>query len=442
MKILLRKGIFASLLLLLLFGCRQDDFHNTTENNNIRLVSDARSFFQKSNTKIAMLSYVSSYNWDGAIVSTGADGTYVEIPLEVTSKLGTVESSSGETFSAFHRLLMKQKDNGDFEIFYLVLASADKKFRNTDKRFNFYSISQRFSGQIIIIDSQNKKVFARYYDEGFRRPDNPHNNNDGTSNQAPDTVTCTYLGWAYEDGTFEPIMLMYCSGNEGDTGTPNYGNTGSGGGGTPGTKTPCEKTKTKIIGNPKVLEKIKDLKDFIKTGSGEKGWKFNKTGDPTVTANNAAHSVEFGDPSLLNGGYHNHTALGAQTFSSNDINTLLDIARYNGASDPTNAFLGVVIPGDMNYVIQFNGGMADLPAYGSFSPKQLKDLNQEQWKQYLELVTKPNMTMDKKIELMFFATLKKMGLQDKITLQKIDSNNKVYTVNKNPDGSTTAVPCY
>lgn len=435
MKILLRKGIFASLLLLLLFGCRQDDFHNTAENNNTQLVSDARSFFQKSNTKIAMLSYVSSYNWDGAIVSNGADGTYVEIPLEVTNKLGTVESSSGETFSAFHRLLMKQKDNGDFEIFYLVLASADKKFRNTDKRFNFYSISQRFSGQIIIIDSQNKKVFARYYDEGFRRPDNPPNN-DGTSNQAPDTVTCTYLGWAYEDGTFEPIMLMYCTGNEGDTGTPNYGNTGSGGGGTPGTKTPCEKQQ-KLMESSVMKTSITKLKTNATSGTGEQGFKAKKDGTPSSIIQGGVHSVDFGDKTGYAGGYHNHTQSGIPMLSPGDIDQLLGFARAQGNyGDPTQAFVGMVAPNGMHYVIRFEGTYQNATSFNFMQQDIDGYVDKMRMREYLY---KP--TTNDGYEKLFFKTLTDMGLADKVILQRVENDGTVKTINKNNDGTVMAVPC-
>lgn len=45
-------------------------------------------------------------------------------------------------------------------------------------------------------------------------------------------VICTYIGWWYDDGTFEPIMLLGCSGGDGDI-SPTYGDGvgGHGGGG-------------------------------------------------------------------------------------------------------------------------------------------------------------------------------------------------------------------
>lgn len=203
-------------------------------------------------------------------------------------------------------------------------------------------------------------------------------------------------------------------------------------------KTPCENTKV-LMANNEVKNVVQDLKNH--TGSGEKGWKFNKTGAPTQTTENGDHSVNFGDPSLLTGGYHKHTTTGAKTFSATDISTLLEIARYNGVAKPTNVFMGVVIPVDMHYVIRFTASQGDLPAFGTFSPEQLKQWNKEQWKQYLDLLLDNSLTMNEKIEQIFFSTLKKMGLQNKVILQKIDSENKVFTISENTDGSTTPILC-
>ena len=198
-------------------------------------------------------------------------------------------------------------------------------------------------------------------------------------------------------------------------------------------------------------ETVNDLKEHITSGAGgERGWKFNKTGLPTATTENSDHRVNFGDPSLIDGGYHNHTTFGAKTFSATDIKTLINIARYNGVGDPSNAFMGVIIPGGMHYVIRFDGSQGDLPPLivfpngeiDSFSKKQINDWNKEQWRDYQDLILKPNMTMNEKIEKIFFDTITKMGLGNKMILQKIDdANNKVYTIHKNPNGTTTSVPC-
>jgi len=263
-------------------------------------------------------------------------------------------------------------------------------------------------------------------------------------------------------------LLMCAGGGPGDTGGDGPGNPpgdgpttptgpggynpseGGGGGSTTTNNTPCTKTKA-LVTNTTTKAVVKDLKDHIISGiGGEKGWKFNKTGVTSQTTNNTDHSVNFGNPFLLNGGYHNHTGTGVNIFSATDISTLIEIARYNGASSPTNAFMGLVVPNGIHYVIRFDGSQASLPPVGNFTPQQLKSWNTQQAILMSTLSRKPEFTEvvnGKKVlnssglERILFDTLQKMGLSNKVILQKIESDNSVSTINKNSDGTTTAVPC-
>ncbi|MGE8431210.1 hypothetical protein [Chryseobacterium joostei] len=220
---------------------------------------------------------------------------------------------------------------------------------------------------------------------------------------------------------------------------------------TPNTTNPCEQTK-KMIQDSKVQDIVKDLKDHLNSGTGgEKGWRDNKIGPPTTTPPNGQHSVVFGDPSTMNGGYHNHTGTTVDIFSATDIDTFLDIVRYQNIGNTGNAYFGVVAPNDIHYIMHFNGNHADIPAAGDYSEVDITVLNIAMLKSTWNILNRDtsgvycnkstNRLNSKGLEKVFFDTLKKMGLENKVTLQKVDSNNKISTVIKKNDGTTTDTPC-
>ncbi|REC63327.1 hypothetical protein DRF65_06660 [Chryseobacterium pennae] len=215
---------------------------------------------------------------------------------------------------------------------------------------------------------------------------------------------------------------------------------------------PCEKTK-KLLDDIAVQLKVKDLKEHVEKGAkGEKGWKFNKDGSaPTETTENGEHSVNFGDPSTINGGYHNHTETGVHIFSSDDISTLIEIARYQSIGNTGDAYMGVVAPGGIHYVMYFDGSHGDLPIPNSYSELQRDTWNVNQKIQSFKLlkvesfisVVNGNKELNSRgLEQIFFSTLKSMGLENKINLQKIDYiTNNVSTIKLNSDGSTSSTVC-
>ncbi|MEJ5103520.1 hypothetical protein [Chryseobacterium sp. MYb328] len=210
---------------------------------------------------------------------------------------------------------------------------------------------------------------------------------------------------------------------------------------------PCKKTK-KLQDDIAVQLKVKDLKNHIAkegTRGGEKGWKFNKDGSPpTETTENNDHSVNFGDPSTMNGGYHSHPGTGVNIFSSDDIYTLIEIARYQSIGNTGNAYMGLVAPGGIHYVMYFDGSHGDLPAYGSYSEEQLKNWNDQQWDDYVESILNNNFSTYEKLEILLFSTLNKMGVKNKVILQRIEEKAggvEVSTINQNSDGTIKPSPC-
>lgn len=238
--------------------------------------------------------------------------------------------------------------------------------------------------------------------------------------------------------TFDPIGL-------------DGGGGGGGGGGydypDPPPTDPCERMKA-LTQDPKVQNAVKNLKEHLTSGAGgEKGWKFNKTGEPTQTTQNANHSVNFGDASKLNGAYHNHTGTGVDMFSATDISTLIEIARYQSIGNAGNGFMGFVAPNGIHYVMSFNGNHVNLPTVGSYSETDILSWDTQQVILMFALLKNPEfkgpggVLNSKGLEQIFFKTLQRMGLSNKVMLQSIDSNNNISEVKLNSNGTTQPIPC-
>ena len=214
-----------------------------------------------------------------------------------------------------------------------------------------------------------------------------------------------------------------------------------------GNATGCQRSQQQI-NKTAVKNAVQNLKNNATTpGGGELGFKEMNDGTILPGDINAAHQVTFNDISGTQGGYHNHTLTGIHMFSPYDINTLLSFASVQTvANGPGNAYFGMV-SSDNHYIIRFDGTSSDLAGY-NFTPEQLnewtkfqleqRDLNVENSLYSNDYLHLNNLGLEK----LFFDTLKKMGLENKITLQKVDQYNNIYTINKTSNGSTIPVPCF
>ncbi|WP_153937620.1 hypothetical protein [Riemerella anatipestifer] len=206
---------------------------------------------------------------------------------------------------------------------------------------------------------------------------------------------------------------------------------------------PCEKAKTQITNNTEAQKAVDNLREHIKSGvGGEKGWLFpSEGGAAKPTTENHNHRVNLGPLNEIKGAYHNHTGSGVDIFSAVDVASLIEIARYRGIGNREDAFMGMVAPGDIHYLIRFTGKKNELPAYGSYSPEMLKELNEFQWDFYVKTFSKSNLTKEQRLEQTLFKTLEKMGLKDRVTLQRVDKNNNVSTISQNQNGTINVTPC-
>lgn len=120
-------------------------------------------------------------------------------------------------------------------------------------------------------------------------------------------------------------------------------------------------------------------------------------------------------------------------------------SRYQG--DPTQAFLGMVAPNGMHYIIRFTGTYQDstnLSLSKEYLDKLMDDYREKQ-KELLENSQYENTSgiglNARGLEKLFFETLANMNIdKSKITLQRVDGDD-IKTINLNNDGTTTPVPC-
>jgi len=213
---------------------------------------------------------------------------------------------------------------------------------------------------------------------------------------------------------------------------------------------PCTKTKN-LLTNTNMQASITQLKDNATSGTGEMGFKATKAGVPSPMIPGLAHSVNFGDKTGYAGGYHNHTKTGIPMLSPPDIDQLLGFARAQGNyGDPTQAFVGMVAPNGMHYIIRFEGTYQESTSF-NFMDVDLKKKNdvyidlESNLKEPLlygtQYINADGSINNKGVEKLLLETLKDMGLSGKVKLQRIDNNGTVQNINMDSNNQPVAVPC-
>ncbi|SIR73086.1 hypothetical protein [Chryseobacterium sp. RU33C] len=234
--------------------------------------------------------------------------------------------------------------------------------------------------------------------------------------------------------------------------------TGGGTGSNPSTSTnPCTKTKA-ILASPQVQAKVSELKTQSKIG-GEIGVKIKADGTTSVTIPGGGHDVELGDTAGYQGGYHNHTPTGIKMLSPPDIVKMLDFAMAQPNGNTADGFMGMfgsekcsTCPDGyryFNYMINFSGTTQELSDFLYKNQYDLAKLIKDFRRREKELSNDSTLVNfsngelnDKGLEKLFFDTLKNMGMEGKVNLQKIQDNGTVQNITLDSNGnSTIATTC-
>lgn len=222
---------------------------------------------------------------------------------------------------------------------------------------------------------------------------------------------------------------------------------------------PCEMTRT-LLEDPSVMEKVENLKEQSKVkgdNSRENGFNVNLDGTTSGIIIGGKHSVDLGSTTGKQGGYHNHTPVGIKMFSPPDIIKMLHYALAQPNGNISNGFLGMVgseecntCPGGYkyhNYIIRFSGTLQEL---GGFTSQNLdrEDLMIKYEKRKYQLSTNINYANyqygplnSDGLEKLLFDTLKSMGIEGKVNLQRIEDNGTIQNITQNSNGTTSATPC-
>ncbi|WP_426476442.1 hypothetical protein ACP3T3_13925 [Chryseobacterium sp. CBSDS_008] len=222
-------------------------------------------------------------------------------------------------------------------------------------------------------------------------------------------------------------------------------------------KNPCEKSKN-ILSKADVQAKITELKNQSKIGS-EIGVKIKADGTTSGTIPGGGHEVELGDTAGYQGGYHNHTPSGIKMLSPPDIVKMLDFSMAQPNGNIGDGFMGMfgsekcsTCPDGYryyNYMATFSGTTQELAGFLYNTKydfvKLIKDYRdrEKELSENLSYVDYLGADLNRKgLEKLFFDTLKKMGLEGKVNLQKIEDNGTVQNITLDSSGSsTTATPC-
>ena len=206
MKKILHYG-FIVVLFLFISSCSPEESIDSTTN-------EAKKWFTENITSenFEILKYTKEIDWSNAIVTNGEKGQVIEVPFTLQSNLKT--KIGDQDYLNYHRLLLiKSGDN--FIYNHVEILTKNKDFDNNDKLFNFYEITDDFDGIILVLNPKKEAVqFSKFKNSILVKP-NP------TGKMESDV--CVYMGWLYEDGDFEALMLIGCFGGGGGELSDNNG---------------------------------------------------------------------------------------------------------------------------------------------------------------------------------------------------------------------------
>ncbi|WP_273006148.1 hypothetical protein [Chryseobacterium sp.] len=444
----MKKNLVYGLLLLCtlsvsLNSCRTDEMLTSTEQTQKEKIA----FFERFEKEKSLSKNAGSSNYALPFGNSmlAYFEKYPEKKTELENKYGTVDLKvSSQDIGG---------DKGDDRKLLFFPMLKDGKVTaviagviNAERDYLYFDVHQNTNSDVIYLINK----FQHYYDTKTvsRNSNNPIDVGEVIIIVTrPVKLTMSDV-WSGTGGFGNPGHDM--GGGNGDFG----GNGGSGGNPyTPQNQNPCEQTKN-IVNNSKSKPAIDSLKSKASKG-GEDGYKIKADGTPSDLIPGGTHSVNFGDKTGYQGGYHNHTPTGIPMLSPPDIDQLLQFALAQGNGNSTNAsnaFIGMVAPNGMHYVATFNGSYND--ALVTFSQQQIDNyvsdyqiLKNDLTSSLLygnTYINSDGSINNLGVEKLFFDTLKNMGLDGKVNLQRVESNgngNTVKSIKLDSNNKPTPTTC-
>ncbi len=227
-------------------------------------------------------------------------------------------------------------------------------------------------------------------------------------------------------------------------------------------RTPCAKTKA-MLAKIQVQHKIQELKiQSTITGDSAKeiGFKISVDGTPSAIIQGGKANVKL-NPSVGDlSGYHNHPPDAIKIHSTEDIIGVMSFA-INNPDKYKDSFLGMIgsticstCEGGYyyyHYLIRYTGSYAEIHTLLNLTNWDHETLGITYRRRQRELRTTPAYTdnqletiNNKGLEKLFFETLKNMGLENKISLQRVDDNGTTQIVNNitlDENNEPMAIPC-
>lgn len=156
-------------------------------------------------------------------------------------------NSKSKSLKDYHRLVLKQERSGEFVPFYVQIFTNNKDFDNLSLNFNYYNIGSKFDGFINLYDLAKERSAFEKIEKGKKAKSS-------LTAKEGEYATCLYFGWWYEDGRFEVISTLGCSGVSGGS------EGGSGGVGSSGVNA-SNTNQPSLIPNKEVLIELIESAD-------------------------------------------------------------------------------------------------------------------------------------------------------------------------------------
>jgi hypothetical protein len=446
--------VYGFLFLFLLYSCSVEE--NITVQSKTELIENTKKWFDnsKESQNLTILKHTKAILWENAIVSNGDNGEIIEVPILLEDDKATSIGTTKE-LKDYHRLLFAKDKNDNFRSYGIQIFTNESNFDNLNADFNFYKVNSDFNGTIIVFDGLEENTnFINFKRNKKTKPKLTHKDSDPMSEE----YLCTFLGYLYEDGTFEPFMILSCIGSGGadfvsvGSGSGTYGGSGSSSNTSAPTPTPeptpCsvgEKVTTtsqsdafKTAFSNIIAASFDDNEHSITLGRDPKGHTTlspMNNGGPNSVATNTSWLGAFAD-------LHNHTTDGPP--STNDI-VYAAVKKNSANNQHTTSF--VTVP-EGNYAIVVTN-LAAAQAFVAAYPADLSPIYPPEFPNSIfyeiEYLRKElGESVEGRMRAVSFI-LDKYAAGIDILKQDSDGNFKSLKVEKitNPDGSITykSLPC-